>query len=148
KKPDIGTGPFKLVPGSTVIEAVRNTAYYRGVPPIDRIKVTLYPTTRAAWAGLLRGDVDLALEINRESVEFLEGASRFGIYRSIQPFYIPLVFNFNNPILARPEVRRAISDAIDRDEIVSEGMRNRGQVADDPIWPFHWAYNAARKGHT
>jgi ABC-type transport system substrate-binding protein len=96
----------------------------------------------------MKGDVDMALEINRESVEFLEGAARFGIYSSIQPYYIPLVFNFRNPILARPEVRRAISDAIDRDEIVSQGMRGRGQVADDPIWPSHWAYNAAARRHT
>jgi peptide/nickel transport system substrate-binding protein len=147
-KPDIGTGPFKLVPKSTPLEAVRNTSYYRGEPAIDRIKLIPYSTPRAAWAGLMRGEADLALEINRESVEFLEGASRFEIYSSIQPYYIPLVFNFRNAILARPEVRRAISDAIDRDEIVSQGMRNRGQVADDPIWPFHWAYNAAARRHT
>ena len=80
----------------------------------------------------MRGDVDMALEINKESVEFLEGAASFEAYSSIQPFYIPLVFNLRNPILARLEVRRAISDAIDRDEIVSQGMRERGQVADDP----------------
>ena len=83
------------------------------------------------------------MKSTRESVEFLEGAVRFDIYASMQPYYIPLVFNFRNPILARPEVRRAISDAIDRDEIVSQGMRGRGQaaVANDPIWPSHWAYN-------
>jgi hypothetical protein len=51
-------------------------------------------------------------------------------------YYIPLVFNFRNPILARPEVRRAIFDAIDREEIVSQGCATEEQVADDPIWPF------------
>jgi peptide/nickel transport system substrate-binding protein len=89
----------------------------------------------------MKGEVDLAMEINKESVEFLEGAAQFETYSSIQPYYIPLVFNLRNPILARPEVRRAISDAIDRKEIVAQGMRGRGQVADDPIWPLHWAYN-------
>lgn len=148
RKPNIGTGPFKLVTQSTQLEAVRNTSYYRGVPGIERIRVVPYSTPRAAWVGLMRGDTDMALEINKESVEFLEGAARFETDSSIQPYYIPLVFNFRNPILARPEVRRAIADAIDRDEIVSHGMRGRGQVADDPIWPSHWAYNAAARRHS
>src|SRR5204863_6268870 len=68
--------------------------------------------------------------------------TKFRSVTSIQPFYIPLVFNLRNRILARLEVRRAISDAINRDEIKSQGMRDRGQVADDPVWPFHWAANA------
>jgi peptide/nickel transport system substrate-binding protein len=148
RKPNIGTGPFRLVPNTPRLEAVRNTSYYRGVPGIARIEVIPYATPRAAWVGLMRGDVDMALEINRESVEFVEGA--FEVYSSVQPFYIPLVFNVRNPMLARVEVRRAIADAIDREEIVSQGMRGRGQraEADDPVWPSHWAYTAAARVHT
>jgi len=150
RKPNIGTGPFRLVPNTTGLEAVRNPSYYRGVPGISRIQFVPYATPRASWVGLMRGDVNMALEINKESVEFLEGAARFQILPSIQPFYVPLVFNVRNPVLARVEVRRAIADAIDRDEIVSQGMRGRGQRADanDPVWPNHWAYNRATQQHT
>jgi len=148
-KPDIGTGPFRLVPDRPNLEAVQNTSYYRGVPAITRVQLIQYPTSRAAWVGLLRGEVEMALEINKESVEFLAGAASFRSFSSIQPFYIPLVFNVRNPILARPEVRRAISEAINRDEIVTQGMRGQGLVADDPIWPFHWASNhATSRPHT
>ena len=134
KKPDVGTGPYRLVSQSPRLEAVRNTSYYQGTPGFERIKVIGYPTPRASWAGLMRGDVDLALEINKESVEFMKGAARFDFHSSIQPYYIPLVFNLRHPILARPEVRRAIAEAINREEIVTQGMRNRGKPADDPIW--------------
>ena len=96
----------------------------------------------------MRGDVDMAHEVNRESVEFLEGASRVEMYRSIQPFYIPLVFNLHHPILGRVEVRRAIAEAINRTEIVERAMRGHGQVADDPVWPSHWAYNPAARRYT
>ncbi|HEU4937058.1 MAG TPA: ABC transporter substrate-binding protein [Vicinamibacterales bacterium] len=149
-KPNIGTGPFKLVPNKPGLEAVRNDSYYRGAPEIERVRVITYPTARASWAGLMRGDADMALEINKESVEFVEGAARFKINSSMQPFYIPLVFNTRSPILSRVEVRRAIADAIDRDEIAKNGMRGRGQAAeaDDPVWPAHWAYNAALRRHT
>jgi peptide/nickel transport system substrate-binding protein len=146
-KPDVGTGPFRLVPEKANLAAVRNTSYYRGAPDIERVEVKPYTTARATWVGLLKNEVDMALEINKDSVEFVEG-TKFRIVYSIQPFYIPLVFNLRNPILARTEVRRAISDAINRDEIVSQGMRNRGKVAEDPIWPFHWAYNDAARPHT
>jgi peptide/nickel transport system substrate-binding protein len=141
-KPDVGTGPFRLVPQSENLEAVQNTSYYRGTPGIERVKLIQYPTSRATWVGLLKTEIDMALEIN-SSVEFLAGATKFQSFSSIQPFYIPLVFNFRNPILARPEVRRAISDAINRKEIVTQGMRGRGREADanDPVWPSHWAYN-------
>jgi len=143
--PNVGTGPFRLVADPkdpNRLEAVRNTTYYRGMPDIASIRVISYPTPRASWVGLMRGDVDMALDISKESVEFLEGAARFDRYPSIQPFYIPLVFNVRNPVLARVEVRRAIAEAIDRTEIVSQAMRKRGQAAeaDDPIWPVHWAY--------
>jgi peptide/nickel transport system substrate-binding protein len=147
EKPDVGTGPFRLVPEKENLEAVRNAAYYRGAPEIDRVEIRPYPTARSTWVGLLRNEVDMALEVNKDSVDLLEGAAKFRLVFSIQPFYIPFVFNLRNPILARKEVRRAISDAINRDEIVSQGMRNRGQVADDPVWPFHWAYNAAARPH-
>ena len=100
------------------------------------------------WVGLMRNDVDMALEINKESVEFLKGAARFETYTSIQPYYIPLVFNIRNPMLARVDVRRAIADAINRKEIVSQGMRGQAQEAEDPVWPFHWSYNTAPPGRT
>ena len=147
-KPDVGTGPFRLVPDKQHLVAVQNTSYYRGTPGITRVEVIQYPTSRATWVGLLRNEVNMAIEINKESVEFLEGAADFRKFSSIQPFYVPLVFNFRNPILARPAVRRAISDAIDRDEIVEQGMRGRGLVADDPIWPFHWANPSRTRQHS
>jgi peptide/nickel transport system substrate-binding protein len=148
EKPDVGTGPFRLLSRTPVIQAERNDGYYRGTPGIDRVQIVTYDTQRAAWAAMLRGEVDMVQEVNREVVEFLEGSSRFEMYSSIRPFYIPLVFNLRHPILKHVEVRRALSEAIDRAEIVNEVMRGRGQVADDPIWPSHWAYNSTARKHS
>jgi peptide/nickel transport system substrate-binding protein len=143
-KPDIGTGPFRLL-SRTPIEAERNNEYYRGTPGIERVQIITYDTQRAAWAAMMRGEVDMVQEVNREVVEFLEGSSRFEMYSSIRPFYIPLVFNLRHPILKHVEVRRALNEAIDRAEIVNEVMRGRGQIADDPVWTSHWTYNAAAR---
>jgi peptide/nickel transport system substrate-binding protein len=92
QKPDVGTGPFRIVARTPTIEAVSNDTYYRGRPGIARVKIVPYDTPRAAWAALMRGDVDMAHEVNREALEFTTGASRVTLYSSIKPFYIPLVF--------------------------------------------------------
>lgn len=144
-KPDVGTGPFRLVTRRPTTEADRNERYYRGRPDIAHVKIVPYDTPRAAWAALMRGDVDMAHEVNRESVEFTAGASRVTLYSSIRPFYIPLVFNVRHPILGRVEVRRALAEAINRDEIVARALRGHAQIADDPVWPSHWAYNSAAR---
>jgi peptide/nickel transport system substrate-binding protein len=130
-----------------VLIAERNEKYYRGMPGIERVQVTTYDTSRAAWAAMMRREVDMVPEVTRESVEFLEGGTQFQTYRSIRPFYIPLVFNQRHPILKNVEVRRAITESIDRDEILLRAMRNHGQVADDPLWPFNWAYMPATQRH-
>jgi ABC-type transport system substrate-binding protein len=147
-KPDIGTGPFRIVSRDPVIVTKKNDAYYRGVPGINQVQITTYDTPRTAWAAMMRGVVDVVQEVNRDSVEFLEGASRFDLHTSLRPFYMPLVFNLEHPILGRLEVRRALAIAIDRDEILREVLRGHGRVADDPIWPNHWAYNPTARKYT
>lgn len=146
--PDIGTGPFKLVTRAPVVRGERNVNYYRGLPGIEQVQVTTYDDPRAGWAAMMRGEVDMVTEVNRESVEFLAGAKRFETHSSIRPYYIPLVFNLRHPILKSVAVRRALADAIDREEIVRRAMHGHGQVADDPLWPHHWAYTPAARHHS
>lgn len=145
---DIGTGPFKLRSRTPTIQADRNDNYYRGRPGLAHVQIVPYDRQRTAWAAMMRGDVDMLQEVARESVDFFEGASEIKTLSSIRPFYISLVFNLRHPILRRVDVRRALTEAIDREEIVAQAMRGRGMVADDPIWPYNWAYSAAARRHT
>lgn len=145
---DVGTGPFIVTALEPHVIAKKYSAYYRGVPAIDRVEIIPFDTQRSALAALMRGDVDMVQEVARESVEFLEGASRIETYASLQPFYIPLVFNLEHPVLSRPDVRRALSLAIDREQIVEAAMRGHGRVAEDPVWPYHWAHGSAARKQT
>jgi len=147
ENPNAGTGPFKLVVREPAIRAERNSGYYQGTPGIEEVRVTTYDNPRAAWAAMMRREVDMVTEVNSDSVEFLQGATGFVTYSSLRPFYIPLVFSLRHPILKNPEVRRALAEAIDRDEIVRQAMRGHGQVADDPLWPYNWAYTPATRRH-
>ena len=148
KTPDIGTGPFRIVSRGDSVQTQKNPDYYRGAPAIDRVEIIPYDTQRGAWAAMMRGEVDMVPEVARESVDFLEGASSVQTYSSVRPHYIALVFNLRHPILSRVEVRRALNVGIDREQIVTKAMRGHATVADDPIWPFHWAYSAAVRRYT
>jgi peptide/nickel transport system substrate-binding protein len=145
--PDIGTGPFRIVRRTPVFETVRFDAYHGGVPAMKGARVLTYETQRAAWAALLRGEVDALQEVSRETVEFASQATNIHTYPAIQSFYIALIFNQKHPLLKKVEVRRALNAAIDRQGIVRSAMRGHGEVAEDPIWPLHWAYTRPEVPH-
>ena len=145
---DIGTGPFKLRSRTPIIQADSNDEYYRDRPGLAHVQIIPYDRQRTAWAAMMRGEVDMLQEVARESVDFFVGATEISTISSIRPFYIPLVFNLRHPILERVEARRALAEAIDREEIVAQAMRGHGMVADDPIWPYNWAYSAAARRYS
>ncbi|CAN5558079.1 glutathione ABC transporter substrate-binding protein [soil metagenome] len=146
--PRVSTGPFRLVPGGEAIRAERYDDYYLGRPAITSISIIPFDSQRSAWAALMRGEIDVVQEIQRDAVEFMEGSTQIRTYSSLRPFYIPLVFNLRHPILRNVEVRRALNEAVDRAEIVRDALRGFAQVADDPIWPAHWAHSGAARRYS
>jgi peptide/nickel transport system substrate-binding protein len=139
-RPEVGTGPYRLVT-QTSLEAF--DGYYRGRPSIDQIRVHTYTSQRAAWAAMLRGEVDYLHDVSRDAADFVEAQSSVGTYSYLAPYYLPIVFNLHHPVLRQIEVRRAINEAIDRQQIVTMAMRGRAAPADGPLWPHFWAMSAA-----
>jgi peptide/nickel transport system substrate-binding protein len=142
-KPGIATGPFQIVTQSDQSSTLSAfPRYYRGRPGVSSIEVLTYPTQRKAWTALMRGDVDMLHEVSREAAEFVEKESTVKAYSFLRPYYISLVFNVRHPVLKNREVRKAISEAVDKVTLVRDGMSGRGTPADGPIFPQHWAYSA------
>jgi peptide/nickel transport system substrate-binding protein len=140
---NIGAGPFRVLSQDSqkaVLAAFPQ--YYRGRPQIDEIDITTYPTQRAAWAALMRGEIDMLHEVSREASEFVHAESSVRTYDFPRPYYIPLVFNVRREPLRNVNVRQAINEALDKAVLVTEGLNGQGTPADGPIWPGHWAYTA------
>ena len=140
--PEIGTGPYILRRQGDRIVLDAFTRYHHGRPAIDRIEIDRYPTQRTAWAAMMRGDIDVLHEVSRDAADFVEAESTVNAYSFPYPYYIPLVFNVRHPVLRRAEVRRALTEAVDREAIVKDALRGRGRPAYGPLWPEHWAYTA------
>ena len=143
KSPQLRTGPFKVVSTDPpVFEGF--TDYYLGTPLVRRVTIRRYPSQRAALTAMMRGEVNFLHEVSREAIEFLQAGGDFQTYPLLRPYVIPLVFNLRHPILAKRDVRVALNEAIDREEVVRNGMRGHGQVAEGPFWPFLSTYTRGR----
>ena len=137
------TGPFKLVSAEPMVHE-RFDDYYQGKPSVERVELREYPTHRAAWTGMMRREVNFLHEVSRDAIDFVEAGGDIRAYPLLRPYYTALVFGMHHPVLKRREVRVAINEAIDRNELVRNAMRGHGRIAEGPFWPHHWAYPEGR----
>lgn len=147
---DVGTGPFKRSSDAREFTAdrVRLTAfdgYYRGRPSVDAIELRRYDEHRAAWAALMRGDIDAVHETSPGAMDFVEQQHTVRTFPLTRPYYMNLLFNMRHPDLRHVAVRQALSHAVDREAIIQVALHGRGHVAESPIWPQHWAYDPGPK---
>ena len=144
-RPDHRTGPFRVVSDGPPIVLEPFAEYDQGAPTsVSRIEIREFQTHRAAWSAMLRGEVNFLHEVNRDAIGFIQTGGQMRPYALLRPFYSALVFNVRHPILGRREVRVALNEAIDRQEVVSNGLRGHGEIAEGPFWPHHWAYPHGR----
>ena len=137
------TGPFKFTSLDPLVLEPFNE-YYQGKSAVQRVEIRRYDTHRASWTGMMRHEVNFLHEVSRDAIEFAEAGGDIRAYPLLRPYYTALVFSMRHPVLRRPEVRVAINEAIDRHELVTNGMRGNGQIAEGPFWPYHWAYPQGR----
>lgn len=115
--------------------------YYGGRPAIDRITLRGYARPRAAWAALLRGDIDFVYDVAPEALGFLEHAREVEVRSFLRPYVTLLGFNLRHPVLRQQNVRLALNYAVDRKTIVDQVLAGRGVPASGNISPEHWAFD-------
>ena len=139
----VGTGPY--ITASTSQNEVVMTSfsrYYKGPPKIDRIVWKSYPAVRAAWAAMMRGDVDLLYEVGPETLEFMRGAS-VEVYPFLRSYLFGIILKVDRRDLSDPRVRASMNYAIDRSQLVSQVLKQHGIPATGLAWPQHWAYDSS-----
>ena len=139
RKPDgSGTGPFKSKDSGTS-ELVANESYYLGNPAIDKIVLQRYPSVRAAWAELLRHHIDMLYEVGADALESLTGATDVSVFTFVRRYQLLLVFNRNLPMFREAGVARAFNLAVNRPEMIADGLNGHGLESSGLLWPNYWA---------
>jgi peptide/nickel transport system substrate-binding protein len=137
----IGTGPFVVTRTGEQTEMSANPNYYAGRPLIDRILLKPYASVRAAWADMLRGEVDMLYEVGQDALDSLQPSSNVKVFTMQRPYAYVMVPNMSRPALRDPGFRRALNASIDREALVADVFGGHATPADGPVAPNHWAYD-------
>ena len=143
----VGTGPFSLANQSGEQTEMRaNDHYHRGKPLIDRIVIKPYASVRAAWADMLRGQVDMLYEVGVDALDSLQPSNDVRIFAFQRAYAYMIILNVRKPYLRDAGFRRALNAAIDRPALISQALNGHGIPALGPVWPSHWAYDPQSSG--
>lgn len=145
----VGNGPYRWVrrePGRQ-LELAANPDFFLGAPKLDRVVFVLARDPDAQMNLLLDGTGDVL-----EALPPVSGPPRLASRPEVRMFVRPsfgvqfLLFNERaygdrsrpHPILADPDVRKAIALAIDRPTMVRSAYNTYGVLADAPVAQAHW----------
>ena len=138
----VGTGPFKFVEYSADERLVMaaHDAYHLGTPGVAEVIRVALPQEQSALAALKAGEVDITTLNESGNVKAAEEDSTLTIHRYNSNWVFAARFNFANPILQDISVRKAITQGIDRVNLVAAAISATAMVGNSPI-SFGWAAN-------
>jgi peptide/nickel transport system substrate-binding protein len=138
----VGTGPWRLVesrPDDRVVFE-RFPGAVGGDARLSRIVLRVVPDATTRALELLNGSLDLSLNnLPADLLPRLEASPRLAVTIRPGSTYAYLAFNFRDPVLGNPKVRRALALAIDRDAIVHGLFRDTVEETETLLPPGHWA---------
>ncbi len=145
----VGTGPYKLekLEFSKDIELTAFDEYFEGRAKIDKISFHVIADSMTSFLMLKSAKLDLGslepMAYERQlNKEFFE---KFNIYEKIALSYTYLGFNLRKRKFQDPNVRKALSLAINRQELVDILFFQHAKVCTGPFLPGSSAFNESVK---
>lgn len=124
----IGAGPFKYANWERGRELTveKFDAYYKqGKPHLDDVHYVFYADENTRVNALKSGDVDIIDYVPWKDADSIEADSSLKLASTTGPFMM-LQFNTKFEPFSKPEVRQAISYAIDRAAVINTAFNGRG----------------------
>ena len=144
----VGNGPFRFVSHSTgeswTFEA--NPAFPEGLggrPYLDRYVYRVIPEPATLLAELLTEGVDLYIAPDPDHADQIREAEHLRFVSFPHRTFVFIGWNPRRPQFADARVRRALTLAVDRRQILEALRPGLGVVANTGVPPSHWAYNPA-----
>jgi peptide/nickel transport system substrate-binding protein len=141
----VGNGPYMIArwEPEQYIELVRNPDYYeKDVPVVERVVFSFVPDMVTLMTRLKKGEIDLLESIPNDQIpELIENYPDIRIYTYPSREYWYIAWNLRRDMFASAEVRRALSMAINRDEIIETLWGGRAGECKSPIHSTLWAFD-------
>jgi peptide/nickel transport system substrate-binding protein len=141
--PPVGSGPFRFQSrdGQNRVVLAAFNDYYGGRPYIDHIIFTYVPDSEAVWHRMLLGYTDFAHRVSSENELFSRKLTRrFHFLKTPTAFITTLLYNNLDPLFKEPQVRRALTMALDREYFLERYLDPASHVASGyfvPESPYH-----------
>ncbi len=139
----MGTGKYKYlqINGSSDMILTKNNLWCLGDLPIEEnISIRLLGKSMDEFSLFKTGEVDV-LNVNTAQMSEFGFADNSEYLSFVTPKYEFIGFNHSNKVFSQPEVRKAVSAAINREEIVKESYLGLASAANSPILPTAYFYN-------
>jgi peptide/nickel transport system substrate-binding protein len=144
KSAPIGTGPFRFgewVRGDRIV-LVKNAEYHvKSLPRLDRVTFRFITDPNAVLAALKAGDIDASLfGLGAEHVQELSKDARFAIVVGDTTNDVILAMNNARKPFSDVRVRRAVTHAIDKQDVLKGAMFGMGKILGtnvDPLNPYY-----------
>lgn len=143
-----GTGPFKVASITPLAITLDRNPYAKPQPYLDHLVLRTYPATdpQMAIQAVLSGAADMAGGLEPQEIDALQGRTDVEIIES--RLFTNSFASFNpqgdgKVFFGDATVRQALSEAVDRQKLISEVLAGRGDPDATPIPTADWAYSAA-----
>jgi len=142
-KNPIGTGRYKYESGDNKeIILAKNTLWkLSDLPAQQNIKIKKLGKSTDQFTLFKTGELDM-MTVNLHQLGVLGVSSKLKYEPYITPKYEFIGFNFSNPVLADTAVRKAVSAALNREEIIKDSYLGFGSATNAPILPTSYFYNS------
>lgn len=140
----IGTGPYKMkkfVPEQEVV-LEKNEKYWAGEPGLDTVTFMVFLDANQVANALVTGEIQLALNVAGEAVPTIRDAQGVSLMETPSLGFSYLSFNTAYGVTSDIVVRKALSMAIDCDELMA-GMFPFDSVSRNylPVPAGSWGYD-------
>ena len=143
----VGTGPFTFVDyqQDAVIRYQANPDWWNGKQPIDDLIFAITVDAGVRQQKLAAGECDIIPYPNPADIEGLKANPDLTVLQE-EGFNIGyLAYNTLVPPFDKPEVRKALNKAINKQAIIDAVFQGSGTAAVAPLPPSSWAYDADLK---
>ncbi len=141
----VGSGPFKIESWKPQQEMVltRNERYWKKDRPyLDRVVLRFIPDASSLLAQFLNGDLDFIPQVAPSEAARIQARPDLTLVSYWSNLYVFVAWNGARPLFTDPEVRRALTLAIDRQAIVDTLLPGgAGRVGITPIFQALWAHD-------
>ncbi len=124
----VGSGPYRVQSfrPNEVVVMQRHEKFWGEKPPLDRITYTRIPEVAARITALVNREVDFITNVPPDQEAAASRVKGFKLVGSAAPVFHIWVINMSHPLMANPDMRKALNLAVDREALVKALWNGRG----------------------